>query len=202
MSNEPNVQPDVSDQPIVSESEFDALKARANILGIAFHPRIGVESLRERINNILATDENEAQGNAPVSGAVVSGGMSKDEFNKSQRQSTRRKALSLVRIRVSCMNPNKKDWEGEVFSTGSAKLGTIKKFVPFNSDEPYHVPRIIFDMMKERKCTVFKTVRDHRGNKIRKASMVNEFAIEELPPLTPTEIKELAQRQAMSGGIE
>lgn len=200
MSDQPSVPTDVSEIP----SELDALKSRAEILGISFHPSISVDKLRARVNEALAEDENEAQGNIPkpAEGEVAPPGMTEAEYTSYLKRTARRRALALVRIRVSCLNPNKKEWEGEFFSTGSAKMGTIKKFVPFNLDEPYHVPRMILDMLKERKCTVFKTIRDHRGNKIREGHLINEFAVEELPPLTKEELKELAERQAMSGSID
>ena len=105
-----------------------------------------------------------------------------------------------MRCRIQCMNPAKKDWPGEIFSVGSAKLGTFKKFVPFNNPEPYHIPQIIYDMLVEKKCTVFYTERDDRGNKIRKGRLINEFAIEVLPPLTRDELSDLARQQALRAG--
>ena len=34
-------------------SELDSLKARASLMGITHHPSIGVEKLKEKINNAL-----------------------------------------------------------------------------------------------------------------------------------------------------
>jgi hypothetical protein len=117
-----------------------------------------------------------------------------------KQAANRKSAGRLIRCRIQCMNPAKKDWPGEIFSVGSAKLGTFKKFVPFNSPEPYHLPQIIYDMLVEKKCTVFYTERDERGNKIRKGRLVNEFAIEVLPPLTKNELSDLARTQALRAG--
>jgi hypothetical protein len=100
---------------------------------------------------------------------------------------------------VTCMNPNKREWEGEIFTTGNMVVGTFKKYVPFET--VWHVPQIILTMMRQRKCQVFHTVTDKRtGTKSRRGKMVNEFAVEVLPELSDTELQDLAQRQAMANG--
>jgi hypothetical protein len=98
------------------------------------------------------------------------------------------------------MNPAKKEWDGEIISVGSAKIGTFKKFVKFNTEEGWHIPNIIYEYIKERKCSIFFTEKNHIGQKVRKAKLVNEFNLEVLPPLTKDELKSLAQRQAMEAG--
>jgi hypothetical protein len=78
----------------------------------------------------------------------------------------------------------------------------VTKFVPFNVEEGWHVPRIIYTQLAERQCQIFTTTTDSRGNKTRKGKLIREFAIEVLPPLTPEELRELAQRQAMAKAID
>ena len=100
------------------------------------------------------------------------------------------------------MNPNKKEWEGEIITAGNAGVGTFKKYIPFNADEGWHVPNIIYQVLKGRECQVFSTVTGPRGNKFRKGKLIKEFAIEVLPPLTEDELKDLAQRQAMAKSVD
>jgi hypothetical protein len=126
--------------------------------------------------------------------------LTEEEFRKSDTKDRKKFAGRLVRCIVTCMNPEKKKWQGEIISVGSAKLGTFKKFVAFNTPDGYHIPQIIFDMMKERKCTVFVDSRDARGQKIKKGKLIPEFSIEILPPLTPNELSDLARRQALAAG--
>lgn len=80
-------------------------------------------------------------------------------------------------------------------------MGTFKKYVPFNADEGWHVPRIIYNQMAERQCQVFVTRKDERGRSIREGKLIKEFAIEVLDPLTTDELAELARRQAMAQSI-
>ena len=170
--------------------ELEVLKARADKLGIKYHPSISLAKLKEKVSEGLADD-------IPEEVVTVKPGKETDVQLKARK---RREANALIRIRVSCMNPNKKEWDGEIITTGNTNTGTIKKFVPFNSDEGYHVPHMIYEQLLQRQCQVFVTVKDNRGNKVRKGKLIKEFAIEVLPPLTEKELKELAQRQAMASG--
>lgn len=170
--------------------ELEVLKARADKLGIKYHPSISLAKLKEKVAEGLADE-------TPEEVVTVKPGKETDVQLKARK---RREANALIRIRVSCMNPNKKEWDGEIITTGNTNTGTIKKFVPFNSDEGYHVPHMIYEQLLQRQCQVFVTVKDNRGNKVRKGKLIKEFAIEVLPPLTEKELKELAQRQAMASG--
>ena len=174
------------------QDELEVLKARADRLGISYHPSIKVEKLREKL-------EKELSGEAPEKAAPTK--VVKEEETEGQRNNRKRlEATELIRIRVTCMNPQKKDWDGEIFTTGNAVVGTIKKYVPFNADEGWHVPRMIYQQMLERQCQVFYTVTNRNGVKTRAGKLIREFNIEVLPPLTVAELKEIAQRQAMAAG--
>lgn len=171
-----------TDLPVVDE--LTALKARADMMGVKYHPSISLEKLKEKITAHMNAEEVKPEA-AP----------------EMDRAALQRNASELVRIRVTCMNPAKKEWEGEIFTVGNSVVGTFKKYVPFNADEGWHVPRIIYEQLKDRECQVFTTVRDARGNSTRKGKLIKEFAIEVLPNLTEEEIKELAQRQAMANSV-
>lgn len=171
------------DTEIQATDELATLKARADMLGVKYHPSISLEKLREKVNASLAPEQKE------VAVPMV------------DRAELQRKASELVRIRVTCMNPAKKEWEGEIFTVGNSVVGTFKKYVPFNADEGWHVPRIIYEQIKARECQIFVTVKGPRGNTTRKGKLIKEFAIEVLDPLTEEELRDLAQRQAMSQSV-
>ena len=191
----------IDEQQPAIEAEFDelaTLKARADMMGIKYHPNTGIDKLRVKVNNAIAndTEEEEDKSSTPAN----SNYLTEKQFREEEFKLRKSNAGKLVRIRVTCMNPSKKEWDGEIISVGSAKMGTFKKFVKFNTDDGWHVPFIIYEYMKERKCSIFHTITDAKGQKIRKAKLVNEFNIEVLPPLTPAELKALAQQQAMEAG--
>ena len=180
----------IDDLPV--QDELTVLKARADALGISYHPSIGVEKLREKINAALKKDE--APQEVPSA---------EDSETESQRRNRlRQEASKLVRIRVTCMNPHKKEWQGEFITAGNSVVGSFTKYIPFNADEGWHVPHIIYEQLRDRECQVFVTVRDSKGNATRRGKTIKEFAIEVLPPLTEEELKDLAQRQAMAKSVD
>lgn len=183
-------------------SELDVLKARATQLGIQFHPSIGLEKLRDKVNAKLNDEAEPEEGDEPAAPAdePKTALAPEDENPGQKRVRLRREALKLVRIRVTCMNPFKKEWEGEIITAGNNAVGTVKRYVPFNNEEGWHVENIILQQLKQRQCQIFETKKDSRGNKVRKGKLIREFAIEILPPLTEAELKDLAQRQAMAAG--
>ena len=183
-----NTNEDVIEMP----DELTSLKARADLLGISYHPSIGLEKLREKVANAIAGVKDEDEVTKPA----------RLESNEEQMTRLRNHALELVRIRISCMNPHKSEWDGEMFSVGNSLVGTQKKFVPFNNEEGWHVPRIIYNMIVDRECQIFVSKKDERGNTIRKSKIIKEFAVEVLPQLTADELAELARRQAMAKSID
>lgn len=193
----------VTPQPAQGPIELDLLKKRAQMMGIPHHPSIGLEKLKEKIQAKMAdtppTPEEAADAaqSKPISASEI-----QEETSLQRRTRLRKESAVLVRIRVTCMNPNKKDWFGEVYTVSNSLVGTFKKFVPFDNDEGYHVPNIIFQHMKERQCQVFTTVKGPRGNNMRKGKLIKELAIEVLPPLTVQDLKELATKQAMSHSLD
>lgn len=183
------------DDELQVPDELTALKARADLLGISYHPSIGVEKLREKVAAKLA------EGEAPVADSSSVATATDAETPGQRRKRLKDEASALVRIRVTCMNPFKSEWEGEIFTAGNSIVGTHKKYVPFNADEGWHVPRIIYNQLVQRQCQVFHTVTLPGGKKVRKGKLIREFAIEVLPALTKEELRDLAQRQAMAGGL-
>lgn len=190
-----------NDIQVSAADELAALKSRADMMGVTYHPSIGLEKLREKVNAAMTQPISES---APVVAAPVVTAETAVQVETEGQRATRlkRDASRLIRIRVTCMNPAKAEWPGEIISVGNAVIGSFSKFVPFNADDGWHVPNVIFKVLQDRQCQVFTTIIDSRGNKSRKGKLIKEFAIEVLPDLTPEELHDLAQRQAMAGSIE
>jgi hypothetical protein len=183
----------------LAQDEMTSLKSRADMLGVTYHPSIGLDKLREKVNAALASNGPSASTPAATDPVPAV----EPETPNAKRLRLKRDATKLVRVRVTCMNPIKKEWDGEIFTAGNAAIGSVKKYVPFNTDEEgWHVPNIILQMMQERMCQIFTTVTDSRGNKGRKGKLIREFVVEVLPPLTKDELNDLAVRQAAAKSIE
>ena len=175
--------------------ELTLLKQRAQTLGIKFHPSIGLESLRSKVSAALTGEDAEEAAEEPVPEAPAA------ESRIQMRNRLRKEASALVRVRVTCMNPNKKEWKGEIFTASNSIVGTFRKYVQFNTEEGWHVPQIILNMIKARQFQTFYTIKNERGVAVRKGKLVPEFAVDVLPPLTEEELLELSRRQALAGGV-
>lgn len=194
------------EQVVVSaQDELDTLKIRADRMGLTYHPSIGAEKLREKIKVAMAEP-------APAPVAVVVSdttsavlapvAMPEVETPAQEKKRLKNFANELIRIRISCMNPAKKEWQGEIFTVGNSLVGSVTKYVPFNADEGWHVPRILLEVLQARQCQVFYTLKSKNGVAVRQGKLIKEFAIEVLPALTNDELHDLAQRQAMAGSID
>lgn len=201
--------------PEMLEAALEALKDKAKTLGITFHTSIGYNTLSEKISAHLAKVELEKSNPEPVSAIpkievapFVPPSYGDAQSNEppvpvvetihQKRLRMKQEALALVRVNVTCMNPMKKEWAGEILTTGNSLLGTVSKYIPFNTTDGWHIPRILYNMIKERECQIF--VDDGKGG--RKGKMIREFAIEIMDPLTPQELTELAARQAATRAID
>lgn len=197
---------DFNEDDLPQVDELTALKARADQMGLTYHPSIGLDKLRAKVTAALegtAQPGEEEEAEAPVAKADEP----KEKTGKVEesphefRSRKKREASELLRIRVTCMNPNKKEWEGEIFTAGNSLVGTFKKYVPFDADDGWHVPRMIYNQIIQRQCQVFVTKKGPRGIDSRQGKLIREFAVEILPPLTKEELHDLAQRQAMAKSV-
>jgi hypothetical protein len=189
-------------------AELEALRSKADLLGVQYHPSIGYEKLLEKIRAHEAAAEAAANGQKNTGAgepAADTPAVSQAAAVETQAQKLRRlreDATKLVRIRLTCLNPAKKEWPGEIITAGNSVLGSFKKFVPFaGADDGYHVPNIIFQVLKDRTCPVYYTDKSLNGVGVRRHRLIKEFAIEVLPQLSREEIDELARRQALAGSV-
>ena len=95
--------------------ELTTLKARADLIGVSYHPSIGVDKLREKVNAALAGKILPLEASTPPTLAQVA-----QESEGERLFRLRNEQLALVRIRLACMNPNKAEWDGEIFTVGNS----------------------------------------------------------------------------------
>lgn len=206
MSDNENINHEENETSSVPD-ELTLLKERADMMGITYHPSIGVDKLKLKI------EEHKAKTAIPENASIEDLDALANNINIEQdsqntpvretegqrRVRLRKEATKLVRVRVSCMNPHKTALKGEIFSVGNSAVGMVKKFIPFNAEQGWHVPQIILTALQNRKYMAH--YEEKIGNKkVKRHKLIPEFSIEILDPLSPEELKELAQRQLMASG--
>lgn len=200
--------------------ELVMLKQRARMIGIPFSNNIGVEALRAKIEAKMTggpdpdskTDSLDNEGNPTVqtqntqqNPPALQDPASPAPKVETLRQKLVRENMKLVRLRIVCLDPKKKDLPGEIITVANEHLGTVRKYVPFGevTEDGYHVPHCIYKYLKARKFLNIRTYKDRKNNnQIRvEQNWAPEFALEVLPPLTKDELGRLAAAQAAAGGL-
>lgn len=190
--------------------ELPGLKARADTLGLAYSNNIGVDALRTKIREHITAQEESTKSEIKTKEEVLVDGVDQNTCPLNQvtdnailRKRIYEESMFLQRVRISNLNPLKKDIPGEFFTVSNKYLGTVRKYIPFGeaTDNGYHVPKVILDAMKERKFLSVKVKKDSQGNQLPSGQWVREFAIEELPYLTKEELDQLARQQAAAQGL-
>ncbi|MHA2023481.1 MAG: hypothetical protein ACTSWQ_07445 [Candidatus Thorarchaeota archaeon] len=113
-----------------------------------------------------------------------------------------KKATKLVRCVITTRDPAKQNWEGEIISAANDLVGDQKKYVPFNLDEGYHLPQIIVNVLKDKKCSIFITKKGRDGQKVKVGKQISAYNVEILPPLTQGELDELGADQRARHSLE
>ena len=190
-------------------SELDMLKSRAKLMGIAFSNNIGLDALKTKIEEHKQASEVKTQTQATAqTNEQQPEAQTENQKKKSKTVSLRthlqKEKMKLVRLRITNLDPKKKDLPGEILTTGNEYLGTVRKFVPFGeaTDNGYHVPYCLYEMLRDRKFLSIKTRKGPKGQTIVEQQMVREFALEILPPLTEAELARLSAAQLSAGGVE
>jgi hypothetical protein len=188
------------------------VRAQAEMLGVKHHHRAGIAKIQQLIDDHLIAQNSELIPEPAAEAAirtepVVKGyekiiPMSEAEYKKETQREAKTKISSLLRVRITCLDPHKKNWPGELISVGSAKLGTFKRYIPFDTEEPWHIPKIIYDVLSERMCSVPIKKKDARGHKTTAYKQIKAYSITIEEPMTAEELKELATQQALAGGLD
>lgn len=184
-------------------NELELLKQKADLMGITYKSNIGVEALRAKVNAKLNDEPEPEDVDDAAQTQVKEKKLSKAEWEQNERTRQYKEHMALVRVRVTCMNPLKASWRGEIFTTGNKYLGTVRKMVPFGegTENGYHIPKVLLQVIKDRKFNQVRTTKGKNGAMEVHQRLVPEFSIEVLEPLTQAELDKLAAHQRAAAGL-
>lgn len=202
------------------DEQLESLKQEAEILGISFSNNIGYNTLLQRVEDkkseigITADTaaepseeelaaELDTQAKAYKAKAVEVAPVV--ETTLTLKQKLKRDALKLVRLRITNLDPKKKDLVGEVITVANEYIGTVRKFVQYGEAtqiDGYHVPYCIYEFMRDRKFLNIRVRKGSNDKEYMENHYVPEYALEVLPQLTQKELDKLAAKQAAAGGLD
>jgi hypothetical protein len=175
--------------------------------GIKMHFNSRRTKLEEALNNLTSNNEDNI-----MEAVVQDTGVTRltdemiDNFavNGVELEGLREQdAMKLIRVIVRPNDPLKLESTGDVFTVGSDTINrgrAVKKFVPYNNEEGWHVPNVILENIKAAECQIFKKV-TRNGQDSMEAVKIKAYNVEELPALTQAELTKLGQRQKSTGTI-
>jgi hypothetical protein len=179
----------------IEEMSLEDVKTELESHGVKLHHKTGEAKYRETLKAVLNGDyettpvEKIAESKQPVA-------------EKTPELTREQKAMRLVRIVVSPNDPVRSGFPGHIFTVCSSKINrgrAIKKYVPFNNDEGWHVPHIIYEQIKSAQMQKFKPVKMPNGETAMQPYLTRMYNVEVLPPLTEAEIAALAAAQKARG---
>ena len=181
------------------EKKQDELMAEAKALGLEPHHSTGVLKLEKMIEDKKLEDyDAEMTGDEQFDKAYdIPRELTKSERKTALRQIQKR----LLRVIVRCNNELKKEKTGEYFTIVCA-AGTIKRWVPFDNENGWHVEQAILDVMQAKLCQKFKNTTLKNGQTHRIPFTVKEYSIEFLPSMSQEELQKLADEQDARGSID
>ena len=177
--------------------------------GVTMHFNSKREKLEEALNAVKNGDVIEA---APViakdsasSGVLLDISDLEDfKFNGVELEGLREEeAQKLVRVIVRSNDPLKRESQGEIFTVGNRSINggrPIKKYIPYNNEEGWHIPNMLLDHLKAAETQIFKKV-TRNGQDFMEPTNIKAFNIEILPQLSKDELSTLQVKQKATGSI-
>ena len=192
----------------------DEIRQELTDNGVTLHHKTGTKKLASTLADVRTKEYKESpkDGKLEITGNVkhrsLPGSTPESRAAKEKHIASintltaEQAAMKLVRVVVTPNDPNMVNYPGLIFTVGMSGINNgqmIKKFVPFNNEEGWHVPSIILRQIEHAEMQKFKTVTRDNGEKVLEPYTTKKFNVRELPPLTREELDKLAARQGAAG---
>ena len=202
--------------PIIKNMTSEAIKQELKDNGVVVHHKTGIEKLMatlDKVRNGVYENTNVEEpvttipagvkhqslpGSTPASRAAKAKAVNALYENLTPEQ----RALKLTRIVVTPNDPLMTAYPGLIFTVGASGVNNgemVKKFVPFNNEEGWHVPQIILNQIEHAEMQKFKTVTRADGEKVLEPYITKKFNVRILPELSIEELEKLAASQQAAG---
>ena len=177
----------------MASKEREELLAKAELVGLVkgedFKPNVSDDKLIELIDVKMNGGETTS---------------TKKELTAEEKEANiiavqRKEWLKLRRVMVSCNDKNMKDYTtSPIYSISNSIVNMPKLTVPFNVET--HVPQAFYELLKGKITYIDVKGTDSKGRPVTRKKPMPMYNVQDLPDLTPDELKKLQQEQAMRKG--
>ena len=188
--------------PINSMTD-DELKQELKDNGVTLHHKTGTKKLASTLADVRTKEykEDTKPSTSNLSDSTEASRAAKEK-HLAAMQTTEKLAMKLTRVVVTPNDPAMVNYPGLIFTVGASGLNNgrmVKKFVPFNNEEGWHVPTIILNQIIHSKMQKFKTVTRANGEKVLEPYLTKKFNVRILDPLTREEVKKVVAASKAAG---
>lgn len=167
------------------QDELETQKAQAELLGVEVTEEDTAETISAKIAEAVNSDKSDKT--------------TEEKTNPTTNVSDMTKAHALVRCRITCLNPAKSAFEGEIFTVGNDFIPPIRRYVPFN--KVWHVEAFLLEVIKGRTFLYMPQKPATSGSQgfgsdFQQRELRPEFSIEILPQLTEEELEQMRIEQS------
>jgi len=169
--------------------------------GVTVHHKTGTKKLASTLADVRTKEYKEDPKKSDLTGPSEAAKAAKAK-HLAAMQTPEKLAMKLTRVVVTPNDPTMVNYPGLIFSVGASGLNNgrmVKKFVPFNNEEGWHVPQIILNQIENGQMQKFKTVTRANGEKVLEPYLTKKFNVRILDPLTPEELKQVAATNKLAG---
>lgn len=180
----------------IENMDIEDVKAELTGRNIKMHHKTNEIKLRKALQDDV--DRNDAEVPVEVKPLPVKAVKAK----KKPEMTLEEKCLHLKRIIVTPNDPELSGHAGLVFTvliSGVNNGKAIKKYVPFNNEEGWHVPNVIVNQIANADMQKFKSIKSPNGDTILQPYQTKKFNVQVLPDLTQKEVDKLAASQSARG---
>ena len=193
--------------PINSMTD-DEIRQELTDNGITLHHKTGTKKLASTLAEVRTKEYKEDTKTSDIPVGSLPGSTEASRAAKAKHMyaidnlTPTQEAMKLVRVVVTPNDPLMVNYPGLIFTVGMSNINKgrmIKKFVPFNNEEGWHVPTIILRQIEHAEMQKFKTVTRSNGEKVLEPYITKKFNVRILDSLTQEELEKLAARQGAAG---
>jgi len=187
--------------PINSMTD-DEIKQELADNGVTLHHKTGTKKLASTLADVRTKEHKEDPKTPDLPSGSTEASRAAKAKHLAAMQTPEKLAMKLIRVVVTPNDPAMVNYPGLIFSVGATGLNNgrmVKKFVPFNNEEGWHVPQIILNQIEYGQMQKFKTVTRANGEKVLEPYLTKKFNVRILDPLTPEELKQVAAANKVAG---
>ena len=169
--------------------------------GVTLHHKTGTKKLASTLADVRSKEYKEDPKTPDLTGPSEAAKAAKEK-HLAAMQTPEKRAMKLTRVVVTPNDPTMVNYPGLIFSVGASGLNNgrmVKKFVPFNNEEGWHVPQIILNQIENGQMQKFKTVTRANGEKVLEPYLTKKFNVRILDPLTQEELEQVAAANKVAG---